>query len=115
MNRILLSPVDAANDDACASAANYVRRKFNIRSCLATRSGYGATLATQNLTSHFTTRQQLLVDPAGAADAACAASTLAIAKGSSLNTAAKFSNLVAGIAVSQPGSYAPTINDVISC
>ncbi|MBR1730255.1 MAG: D-glycero-beta-D-manno-heptose-7-phosphate kinase [Selenomonadaceae bacterium] len=115
MNRILLSPIDAANDDACASAANYVRRKFNIRSCLATRSGFGATLATQNLTSHFTTKQQLLVDPAGAADAACAASTLAIAKGSSLNTAAKFSNLVAGIAVSQPGSYAPTINDVVSC
>lgn len=113
LNRILLAPIDPSSDDACANAANYVRRKFEIASVIATRSQFGLTLATSKDTTHFPTHEQLLVDPAGAADASCAASTLAVANGSPLEEAARLSNLVAGIAVSKPGSYAPTAEDVL--
>ena len=113
LNRILLAPADPADDDACANAANYVRRKFLISNCLATRSAFGLTLATSNYTRHFSTHKQLLVDPAGAADASVAAATAAVACGLSPDAAATFSNLVAGIAVSKPGSYAPTARDIL--
>ena len=114
LNQILLAPIDPSSDDACANAANYVRRKFDITSVIATRSQFGLTLATASDTRHFPTHEQLLVDPAGAADASCAASTLAVAAGSPLEEAARLSNVVAGIAVSKPGSYAPTADDVLS-
>ena len=113
LNKILLSPISPSDDDASLAAAHYVSRKFAIRSVLATRSGYGLTLASPNISQHFRTKQQLLIDPAGAADAVCAATTLAIAAGVKLEIAAKLSNIVAGIAVSKPGSYAPTVLDVI--
>ncbi len=113
INRVLLSPIDPSDDDACAAAANYVRRKFDINACAATRSGFGLTLA-HNDTRHFSTQKQLLVDPAGAADAAIAAFALAVSSGSSLQRAAKLSNIVAGIAVSKPGSYAPSFNDILN-
>lgn len=113
INRVLISPVDPSDEEGCASAANYVRRKFSISVCAATRSGYGLTLATADSTKHFSTQTLLLVDPAGAADAATAAFTIAVAGGSSLNLAATLSNLVAGIAVSKPGSYAPSFEEVI--
>ena len=112
LNRVLLAPIDPSSDEACANAANYVRRKFDIAAVFATRSQFGLTLATPTDTTHFSTRRQLLIDPAGAADASCAASALAIANGSPLTEAATLSNLVAGIAVSKPGSYAPTAEDV---
>ena len=114
LNRILLAPIDPSSDDACANAANYVRRKFDIANVIATRSQFGLTLATPRDTTHFATHEQLLIDPAGAADASCAASTLAIAAGAPPAEAARLSNIVAGIAVSKPGSYAPTAQDVIS-
>lgn len=114
LNRILLSPIDPSSDDACANAANYVRRKFEIASVIATRSQFGLTLATPSDTSHFATHEQLLIDPAGAADASCAASALAVASGLPLSEAARLSNIVAGIAVSKPGSYAPSVEDVLS-
>ena len=113
LNRILLAPIDPSLDDACANAANYVRRKFDIAAVIATRSQFGLTLATAEDTAHFGTHEQLLVDPAGAADASCAASALAIAVGAPLQSAARFSNLVGGIAVSKPGSYAPTVGDIL--
>lgn len=113
MNKVLISPVSAASDELVLSAAHYVRRKFDIRSVLATRSAFGSTLASPALSQHFPTRQQLLVDPAGASDAACAAASLAIALGSPLTFAADFTNAVAGIAVSQPGSYAPSAEEVM--
>lgn len=114
LNRILLSPVDPADDDACAAAANYVRRKFSINNCFATRSSFGLTLASIATTAHFTTQKQLLIDPAGAADASIAAATLAISSGLPLALAATLSNIVAGIAVSKPGSYAPSALDVLN-
>lgn len=114
LNRILLSPIDPSDDNACAAAANYVRRKFLINNCFATRSSFGLTLATVKDTTHFSTQKQLLIDPAGAADASIAAASLAISSGLPLSLAATFSNIVAGIAVSKPGSYAPTAADVLS-
>ena len=114
LNRILLSPVDPSDDDACLSAAHYVRRKFDIRTVFATRSQFGLTLASSgDVGLHFPTRKILLNDPAGAADASCAASSIAIANGSNLKSAALLSNIVGGIAVSKPGSYAPTVADVL--
>ena len=113
LNRILLSPVDPADDDACAAAANYVRRKFLVGNCFATRSAFGLTLATQLGTQHFATQKQLLIDPAGAADASVAAASLAVSSGLPLDLAARLANIVAGIAVSQPGSYAPSAKDVL--
>lgn len=114
LNRILLSPVDPADDDLCLSAAHYVRRKFDVRTVFATRSQFGLTLASAgDVGTHFPTRKQLLNDPAGAADAACAASSIAIANGVDLKSAARLSNIVGGIAVSKPGSYAPTAEDVL--
>lgn len=114
LNRILISPVDPSDDDACAAAANYVRRKFLINNCFATRSAFGLTLATPSDTRHFSTQRQLLIDPAGAADAAISAATLAIASGLTPPYAAVLANIVAGIAVSKPGSYAPTVADLMN-
>lgn len=113
LNRVLIAPIDPSHDDACANAANYVRRKFDLTAVIATRSQFGLTLATPSSTTHFKTHEQLLVDPAGAADASCAASTLAIANGAPLDVAATLSNIVGGIAVSKPGSYAPTVEEVV--
>ena len=113
INRILLAPIEASDDDACLSAAHYVRRKFNIKTCLATRSGYGITLAAEEMSKHFPTKAQLLIDPAGAADAVAAAATLALAAGLDSAAAAALANIAAGIVVSQPGSYAPTQMDII--
>ena len=113
MNRILLQPVDSSDSEACLAAAHYVRRKFHIHTCFATRSGHGITLASETISNHFPTHAQLLIDPAGAADAVVAASTLAIAAGLSYSDAAQLSNLAAGIVVSKPGSYAPTKEDII--
>ena len=114
INRVLLSPIDPSDDDACAGASNYICRKFNISACATTRSEFGLTLAFNDDFKHFSTQKQLLVDPAGAADAATAAFALAVSTGVNLNRAANLSNIVAGIAVSKPGSYAPTSEDVIN-
>lgn len=113
INRVLLSPVDPSNDQQNLAAAHYIRRKFSIKTTLLTRSAFGITLASDSYEQHFPTKQQLLVDPAGAADAVIAATTAAVANGKSPVIAANLSNLVAGIAVSQPGSYAPTFQEII--
>ena len=114
MNRVLLAPIEASDDDACLAAAHYIRRKFNIKTCLETRSSYGITLASANMSKHFPTKSQLLIDLAGAADAVAAAATLALAAGLTAAAAAALANIAAGIVVSQPGSYAPTQQDILN-
>ncbi|MBR1420311.1 MAG: D-glycero-beta-D-manno-heptose-7-phosphate kinase, partial [Selenomonadaceae bacterium] len=95
-------------------AAKYVMRKFNIANVLATRSGDGVTMVTEeNKTTHIRTIEQEVFDPAGAGDTILAVFGMTLAGGRAPEDGAYLANLAASIVVSKAGTYAVSQEELV--
>ena len=113
INRVMLSPVDAADNDAVERAGRYIMRKFKVKNVLATRSSYGVTLVTENDSVHVPTRSQEIFDSAGAGDTVAAIFAMALAGGIKPADGAFITNVAAGIVISKSGTYAVSRDDIL--
>lgn len=114
INKIMLTPVDGADDDAVERAGRYIMRKFRIKNVLATRSSYGITLVTEDDATHVPTKSQEVYDSAGVSDTVAAIFSMALAGGLKPSDGAYITNLAAGIVISKSGTYAVTREDMIN-
>lgn len=114
LNRVLLEPIAVGDDEATERAAKYVMRKFNIANVLATRSGDGVTMVTEeNKTTHIRTIEQEVFDPAGAGDTILAVFGMTLAGGRAPEDGAYLANLAASIVVSKAGTYAVSQEELV--
>ena len=114
INKIMLNPVDGANDDAVERAGRYIMRKFKIKNVLATRSAHGVSLISEDYVTHIPTKSQEVFDSVGASDTVAATFSLALAGGLKPVDGAFLSNLAAGIVISKSGTYAVTREDMLN-
>ncbi len=114
INKIMLSPIQAEDDEAVERAGRYIMRKFGIKNVLATRSAHGITLVTENDAAHIPTKSQEVYDSAGVADTVAAVFSMALAGGLKPYDGAYITNVAAGIVISKSGSYAVTQDDVLN-
>ena len=114
INKVMLSPVNGADNDAVERAGRYVMRKFKVKNVLATRSAYGVTLVTENDAVHIPTKFQEVFDSAGAADTVAAIFAMALAGGLNPVDGAFITNIAAGVVISKSGTYAVTREDMYS-
>ena len=114
INKVMLAPVRAEDNEGVERAGRYVMRKFKIKNVLATRSAHGITLVTDEAVSHIPTKSQEVYDSAGVADTVAAVFSLALAGGLKPSDGAFITNIAAGIVVSKSGTYAVTKDDMIN-
>jgi len=114
INKVLLSPISGADDDAVERAGRYIMRKFKVKNVLATRSAYGVTLVTEDNAIHIPTKFQEVFDSAGAADTVAAIFAMALAGGLKPEDAAFITNIAAGVVISKSGTYAVTREDILN-
>ena len=112
INKVMLNPVNGADNDAVERASRYVMRKFKVKNVLATRSAYGVTLVTENDVFHIPTKFQEVFDSAGAADTVAAIFSMALAGGLKPSDGAFITNIAAGVVISKSGTYAVTRDDI---
>ena len=112
INKVMLSPVDSADDDAVERAGRYVMRKFKVKNVLATRSSHGVTLVTEEDAVHIPTKSQEVFDSAGASDTVAAIFSMALAGGLKPKDGAFITNVAAGVVIAKSGTYAVTRNDI---
>ena len=112
INKVMLNPVNGADNDAVERASRYVMRKFKVKNVLATRSAYGVTLVTENDVVHIPTKFQEVFDSAGAADTVAAIFSMALAGGLKPSDGAFITNIAAGVVISKSGTYAVTREDI---
>lgn len=112
INKVMLSPIDGADDDAVERAGRYVMRKFKVKNVLATRSAHGVTLVTESETFHVPTKLQEVFDSAGASDTVAAIFSMALAGGLKPSDGAFITNIAAGVVISKSGTYAVTRDDI---
>ena len=112
INKVMLSPVDSADDDAVERAGRYVMRKFKVKNVLATRSSHGVTLVTEEDAVHIPTKSQEVFDSAGASDTVAAIFSMALAGGLKPKDGAFITNIAAGVVIAKSGTYAVTRNDI---
>lgn len=99
---------EAVQDDD-ASVAEYgetVRRKYNLRHLLITRSEKGMSLVSEGGCMHFPSHAMEVFDVSGAGDTVAAAVAASLNEGCSVTDAVIRANIAAGIAVSHLGTYA---------
>ena len=113
INKVMLSPVNAADDEAVERAGRYVMRKYKVKNVLATRSSYGVTLVTENDAVHVPTRSQEVFDSAGVSDTVTAIFSMALAGGLKPSDGAFITNIAAGVVISKSGTYAVTREDIL--
>ena len=113
INKVMLSPVNAADDEAVERAGRYVMRKYKVNNVLATRSSYGVTLVTENDAVHVPTRSQEVFDSAGVSDTVTAIFSMALAGGLKPSDGAFITNIAAGVVISKSGTYAVTREDIL--
>ena len=114
INKVMLSPVNAADDEAVERAGRYVMRKYKVKNVLATRSAYGVTLVTENDAMHVPTRSQEVFDSAGVSDTVTAIFSMALAGGLKPSDGAFITNIAAGVVISKSGTYAVSREDILS-
>ncbi|MCR5834770.1 MAG: bifunctional hydroxymethylpyrimidine kinase/phosphomethylpyrimidine kinase [Selenomonadaceae bacterium] len=114
INQILLEPIKTDDDEAAERAGRYIMRKFKIKNVLATRSASGITLVMNDNVFHLPTRVQEVFDSAGAGDTVTAIFTAALAGGLKPIDGAYIANLAAGIVLRKSGTYAITLDDVLT-
>lgn len=112
INKVMLNPVNGADNDAVERASRYIMRKFKVKNVLATRSAYGVTLVTENEVVHIPTKFQEVFDSAGAADTVAAIFAMALAGGLKPSDGAFITNIAAGVVISKSGTYAVTRDDI---
>ncbi|MBQ7198885.1 MAG: D-glycero-beta-D-manno-heptose-7-phosphate kinase, partial [Selenomonadaceae bacterium] len=112
INKVMLNPVNGADNDAVERASRYIMRKFKVKNVLATRSAYGVTLVTENDVVHIPTKFQEVFDSAGAADTVAAIFAMALAGGLKPSDGAFITNIAAGVVISKSGTYAVTRDDI---
>lgn len=112
INKVMLNPVNGADNDAVERASRYVMRKFKVKNVLATRSAYGVSLVTENDVVHIPTKFQEVFDSAGAADTVAAIFAMALAGGLKPSDGAFITNIAAGVVISKSGTYAVTRDDI---
>lgn len=85
----------------------------NLGAVLVTRGASGMSLAPRGGTiEHIAARQREVFDVSGAGDTVVATLALALGCGSDLSTAARLSNIAAGVAVGMMGTAAVTADDI---
>lgn len=103
------------NDEkGISDKANGLMNRYELSQILITRSQYGMTIVGNDrkpLT--FKARQQEVFDVSGAGDTVIAVLTASLALGYELDEAVELSNQAAGVAVSKPGTYMVTLEDLI--
>ncbi|MBQ9486313.1 MAG: D-glycero-beta-D-manno-heptose-7-phosphate kinase [Selenomonadaceae bacterium] len=114
INKVLLSPISGADDEAVERAGRYIMRKFKVKNVLATRSAYGVTLVRDDDAIHIPTKFQEVFDSAGAADTVAAIFAMALAGGLKPEDAAFITNIAAGVVISKSGTYAVTREDILN-
>ncbi len=88
--------------------------KNSFEQILVTRSQYGMTLVGEGKAPlTFKARQQEVYDVSGAGDTVIATLTASLSLGYKLDEAVEISNYAAGVAVSKPGTYIVTLEDLV--
>jgi len=96
---------ELANDDKeIEICGNEIRRQYDIKYLLVTRSERGMTLLSENGSYHIRSEAREVYDVSGAGDTVIATLSLALASGANLAEAAKLANIAAGIKVSKIGT-----------
>lgn len=94
-------------------AAQSLIAQYRFEAVLVTRSADGMTLIQQNGTVvHIETKAQDVYDVSGAGDTVICALTVALARGHTLEEAAKIANIAAGIVVSKAGTAITTWEEI---
>lgn len=103
------------NDEKSISEhATDLMKKYDLERLLVTRSQYGMTLVgTDRQPFTIKAKQREVYDVSGAGDTVIAMIAAALSTGYELEDAIKLSNLAAGIAVSKPGTYMVTLEDMV--
>lgn len=105
INAILLEPI-SNTDEEVLRACHYIRRKYDIKNVLSTRSEKGVTLVREGQEVHIPTRAQEVFDVSGAGDTVIAVLAAGLAGGLRGEEAAYLANLAASVVVGKLGTYA---------
>lgn len=102
------------NDDQIIKFGRQAKLEYNIKNLLITRSEKGMTLLTGDYIKHFPTVAQEVFDVSGAGDTVAAILTAMISLNVDYVEAVNISNIAAGIAVGHKGTYAVSIEELLS-
>lgn len=112
INSILLEPIQNRDEDI-VKAGRYIRRKYEIKNVLATRSEAGVTLIREETATHIPTRSQEVFDVSGAGDTVIAVLAAALSGGLKGEEAAFLANLAASVVVAKLGTYAVAQDELL--
>ncbi len=106
--------MDPSNDDMAARAAAQAAAQAGVEAVLLTRAEKGMTLAqTGKVAVHIGSDVREVFDVAGAGDTVVATLALMLGAGADAETAARVSNLAAGIAVGRRGTSTVSQSDLL--
>lgn len=92
------------DDDEVVDACRELIDRFGFDFVLATRSEKGMSLVERDTATHLTARAREVFDVSGAGDTVVATLAVGLASGSSLQAAARMSNVAGGLAVQRRGT-----------
>lgn len=109
-----VAPFPVTSDDDVERATSALMSEYNIEAILATRGSQGMSLNDRHKMIHIPTEALEIYDVSGAGDTVVATAAASLAAGSDLETAAKLSNIAAGLVVSKAGTATVTLEEVRS-
>lgn len=100
-------------DEPIRLAAHKIRRKYQVRQLLVTRSERGMSLVGAKRSLHIPTHAQEVFDVSGAGDTVIAVLSAFIAAGMKAEEAAQTANIAAGVVVGKLGTYAISRSELL--
>ena len=108
-----LLKMEIKNEDKEVENYGYeVRKKYNLKYLLVTRSEKGMSLIAENKVYHIRSEAKEVYDVSGAGDTVVATLAVAISAGIDIFNAVKIANIAAGIVVGKIGTAPITLNEL---
>jgi D-beta-D-heptose 7-phosphate kinase/D-beta-D-heptose 1-phosphate adenosyltransferase len=104
--------IDIVDDNAIEAALAWLKRECKLDRSMITLSEDGIAVLDGNEVKRFPTVAQEVFDVTGAGDTVIASLAFALSAGKSIDEAARFANLAAGVVVGKIGSATATIDEI---
>lgn len=102
------------DDETVCRAAEWLIKKYDLGSVVATRSEKGLSICREDYVEHLPAAAKDVFDVSGAGDTVLAVLTAGVAGKLSVGLAAHLANLAAGIGVGKVGTYAVSAGELLS-